>query len=90
MPYTLKTQEQFNKELSDYIQKKPLLVYEDKLLDNFSSQNLSDLYKLIKDLDKSNLDKPTYNKLINILKTFSIDEKEIFPEVDSLTNTITH
>ncbi len=89
MPYTLKTQEQFNKELSDYIQKKPLLVYEDKLLDNFSSQNLSDLYKLIKDLDKSNLDKPTYNKLINILKTFSIDEKEIFPEVDSLTNTIT-
>ncbi len=89
MPYKLKTKEQFNEELSNYIKNNPLILYEEGLIDNFSSSNISDLYKLFKDLDKSILDKDLYDKLVNILKTFQIDEKEIFPEVSDSFSPVT-
>lgn len=80
MAYLLMTPYNFKKDLDNYLIEKPLdLSYEKTLLDNFSSNNLSDLYKLFLDLKDSKLNKKLYNELKNILSnTFSINPNQIF------------
>ena len=84
MAYLLKTPYDFKKDLDNYLIAKPLdSSYEKTLLDNFSSNNLSDLYKLFLDLKDSKLNKKLYNELKNILSNnFSINPNQIFTLVD--------
>lgn len=84
MAYLLKTPYDFKKDLDNYLVAKPLdSSYEKTLLDNFSSNNLSDLYKLFLDLKDSKLNKKLYNELKNILSNnFSINPNQIFTLVD--------
>lgn len=80
MAYLLKTPYDFKKDLDNYLVAKPLdSSYEKTLLDNFSSNNLSVLYKLFLDLKDSKLNKKLYNELKAILSnTFSINPNQIF------------
>lgn len=89
MAYLLKTPYNFKKDLDNYLVAKPLdSSYEKTLLDNFSSNNLSDLYKLFLDLKGSKLNKKLYNELKNILSNnFSINPNQIFT-LDDDTNDI--
>ena len=77
--YELQSIEVFNRELNNYLKQYPLITYEESLLKNFSSSNLSDLYKLFLDLEDSKIDKELFYKLKEIISTyFSIDINDIF------------
>ena len=90
MSYKLKNANEFKKDLDNYLIENPLhLNYEEALLSNFNSHNLSDLYELFLDLKGSNLSKQSYVKLKNILKNnFSIDSNQIFTLEDEENDTI--
>ena len=90
MAYKLKNANEFRKDLDNYLIENPLhLNYEEALLSNFNSHNLSDLYKLFLDLKGSNLSKQSYVKLKSILKNnFSIDSNQIFTLEDEENDSI--
>ena len=82
MAYQKKKSKTFIKDLENYLIQNPILNYEENLINNFSSSNLSDLYKLFLDLKGLTLDYKLYNKLKNILnKNFSIKLCNIFGSV---------
>lgn len=91
MAYSLGTPVDFMKHLGDYLNDNSLYSnYEESLLDNFSSNNLSDLYELFLNLKDSNLNKNLYNKLKDILDSnFSINPNQIFTLEDD-ENTVVH
>ena len=90
MSYKLKNANEFRKDLDNYLIENPLhLNYEEALLSNFNSHNLSDLYKLFLDLKGSNLSKQSYVKLKSILKNnFSIASNQIFTLEDEENDSI--
>lgn len=84
MPYCLANSETFKKRLNSYLDEHPIVTYEENLINNFSSNNLSDLYRLFLDLEGSTLDINLYYKLIDILKkTFSIEKVLDTTDTDS-------
>lgn len=90
MAYIIKEQEDFEKELKQYLEENPIEnSYENSLVEDFSSTNLSDLYKLFCDLKEKELNIGQLDKLKNKLKEiYNFNIEEIFPEEDS-TNVIT-
>ena len=81
MAYELKTTNEFKKELDIYLEKYPLeLDYEETLITNFSSSNLSDLYKLFLDLKNTELTENLYIMLRDILQnSFHINPDTVLP-----------
>ena len=81
MAYSIKATKDFQKYLNNYLQKHPLeLSYEESIINNFSSHNLSDLYLLFLNLKDICLSSELYNKLKTIIKLnfdidFDFDEK---------------
>ena len=75
MAYSIQKPEHFLKKIDIYLSEHPLNPsYEENLINNFSSNNLSDLYKLFLDLSKSTLTSDLYNKLYETVSAnFSSD-----------------
>ena len=69
MAYLLKNPTEFKKDLNTYLNDYPLKSsFEEEIINNFSSNNLSDLYQLFLNLKGSTLNKELYNSLKNILQ----------------------
>lgn len=100
MAYKLKSIQEFDKQIEDYLEKHPIeFSYKKNIIDNFSSQKLSDLYGLFLNLKGHELSNDLLNDLKNIIKTnYSIDVHSIFQDenentisennIDSLANII--
>lgn len=80
MAYTIKPVEDFKRDLNRYLAENPIeLDYEKALINNFTSSNLSDLYKLLLNLENIELDETSYTKLKELLQNnFEIDPNMIF------------
>jgi len=80
MAYMMKSREDFQKFINSYLEEYPIEV-DDKQnqIQYFSSNNLSDLYKLFLNLKNTKLNENAYSKLITILQEFRISETTIFP-----------
>ena len=89
MAYAIKSKDEFDKELKEYLEKYPIKEdYENSLIENFDSKDLSDLYKLFLELKDKKLDMNSLDKLKNkISENYDIDVSIIFPE-DAIPNKI--
>ena len=99
MAYTIKPANEFMQDVNNYLKKHPLnLSNEEILINNFSSTNLSDLYKLFLDLENYQLSINSFNKLKYIINAnFSFGAGSIFDgnvscitseHIDKLANII--
>ena len=90
MAYLLKNPTEFKKDLNTYLNDYPLKSsFEEEIINNFSSNNLSDLYQLFLDLKGATLNKELYNSLKNILRSnFSIEPNFIFTVEDDEKESI--
>ena len=78
MYYQLQDRKTFEKQLDEYLSSNPThLVYERNKIDSFSSDNLSDLYKLLLSLKGHKLDKELFLKLSTIMHGFSMNPEYI-------------
>lgn len=89
MAYMLKTTENFRKDLIEYLKENPIELNQEKLLiDNFSSSNLSDLYRLFLKLENIELTEDSTTKLSKILKeNFGINSNEFFNDIKATITT---
>ena len=80
MAYLTKPSKKFIQYIDNYQKKYPLnLSPEEIMINNFSSSNLSDLYKLFLDIEDSKLNEESFNKLYNKINTnFSFEASSIF------------
>lgn len=90
MAYTIKNPQDFTEYLNNYLEKHPLdldykekhsleLTHAENIINNFSSSNLSDLYKLFLDLKDEEINNNSYCKLKEIISNnFSINSSDIF------------
>lgn len=80
MAYIPKTTEVFQKDLIEYLKENPIESSPEKtLIENFSTSNLSDLYRLFLNLENIKLNEELIEKLSNKLKeNFEINPNEIF------------
>ena len=93
MAYKPKEAELFQEDLNKYLEEHPIEINPEKLLiDNFSTSNLSDLYKLFLKLENVKLNKESTTKLSNILKeNFGINSTELFNDTEPpITKTSIH
>lgn len=84
MSYLLKAPNEFKEDVDNYLKDYPIgPSFEEKSINTFSSNKLSDLYQLFLDLKGSTLNKEVYDNLKSILSTnFSIDSNSIFTVED--------
>ena len=83
MAYKILSSQDFQKKLDNYLKKYPLpLSVEENLINNFSSSNLSDLYKLFLDLEGLELNANLFNQLKDfITQNFDMDIGSIFSTI---------
>lgn len=84
MPYKMKNRKEFEKKINEYLIEHPVEnSKEKKLIEDFSSNELSDLYKLFLDLKGKELDEDLLKKLRIIIKeNYLLDDKELLDEDD--------
>lgn len=82
MAYEMKSKSEFDNALKKYLEENPIgKGYEEGLIEEFSSNNLSDLYELLLDIKGYNLGKEQFSKLRNKIKSnFVEDVANIFNE----------
>lgn len=84
MPYKMKNRKEFEKKINEYLIEHPVEnSKEKKLIEDFSSNEWSDLYKLFLDLKGKELDEDLFKKLRIIIKeNYLLDDKELLDEDD--------
>ena len=84
MPYKMKNRKEFEKKINEYLIEHPVEnSKEKKLIEDFSSNELSDLYKLFLDLKGKELDEDLLKKLKIIIKeNYLLDDKELLGNDD--------
>ncbi len=84
MPYKMKNRKEFEKKINEYLIEHPVEnSKEKKLIEDFSSNELSDLYKLFLDLKGKELDEDLFKKLRIIIKeNYLLDDKELLGNDD--------
>lgn len=84
MAYKLKTTQGFETEIKNYFQEYPIREQNERsLIENFSSENLSDLYNLFLELNGKKLDDETAKILKSIISDkYLINKEEIFGKND--------
>lgn len=84
MPYKMKNRKEFEKKINEYLIEHPVEnSKEKKMIEDFSSNELSDLYKLFLDLKGKELDEDLFKKLRIIIKeNYLLDDKELLGEDD--------
>lgn len=84
MPYKMKNRKEFEKKIDEYLIEYPVEnSKERKLIEDFSSNEVSDLYKLFLDLKGKELDEDLFKKLRNIIKeNYLLDDKDLLGEDD--------
>lgn len=82
MAYKMKSREELDKEINEYLKEYPIgNIYEKNLILDFSSTDLSDLYKLFLDIKGKKLNEELFNKIEEILaEKYNIDKNRIFKE----------
>ncbi len=91
MAYTIKSKEEFDQEIKQYLKENPIKEsYERGLIEDFESNDLTDLYKLFLDLKGKKLDDDLMVKLKNIVsEKYLLDINVIFSDEDAY-NTISN
>ena len=79
MAYKIKSREELDKEINEHLIENPIEnAYEENLILNFSSHELSDLYKLFLDIKGKQINRETFEKIKQILfKNYFIEPNSV-------------